>query len=413
MAKRVYIWLALRCEVSGLTRKLARCVLASLTLACATYAQVADFSERFREATEAMRQGRLDEAAAGFSAVTAAAPNFAEAHLNLGLVLEEQRKNEEAIAQFQKALALKPRLRGATLFLGIAQYRLNRLDDAVASFKKETAYYPNDANPWMWLGVAYLAKEQPDSAIEPLEKAAKLDPKNVDILYHRGRAHLLVSQKSYDKMFKADPDSWRVHQVLAQAYAESDRHEQAVAEYKLAIQKAPDQPALHEELGSEYMQSGNPDAALVEFERELQLDPNNAFALLKLAVLAIDRQDGAKAKGNIQSALRVNSNLRDADYYLGRAEMLLGNDQAAIEPLKRAIAGNSDPDIIEQAWYQLATGYRRLHRLEEAKQALVIYQKLKDESAERQRDIFERKRESQRVQGQSPDATAPPESKPR
>ncbi len=32
-----------------------------------------------------------------------------------------------------------------------------------------------------------------------------------DILYHRGRARLLVSKDSYAEMFKVDPQSWRVH----------------------------------------------------------------------------------------------------------------------------------------------------------------------------------------------------------
>ena len=104
--------------------------------------------------------------------------------------------------------------------------------------RKETNYYPADANAWMWLGVVHLAKEQPEAAAEALDKAAKLDPTNVDILYDRGRAHLLISKDSYDKMFKADPNSWRVRQVLAQADAESDRHTDAIAEYEAAIKLA-------------------------------------------------------------------------------------------------------------------------------------------------------------------------------
>jgi len=40
-------------------------------------------------------------------------------------------------------------------------------------------------------------------------------------------------------MFKAGPKSWRVHQVLAQANAEADRHTDAVAEYKLPSSSLP------------------------------------------------------------------------------------------------------------------------------------------------------------------------------
>jgi tetratricopeptide (TPR) repeat protein len=367
-----------------------------------------DSNDRFRQATEALKQGRLEDAATGFAAVVNAAPTFAEAHLNLGLVLEEQGKNEEATASLQKALKLKPKLRGANLFLGVAEYRLNHLDLAIASLKKETAYYPSSADAWMWLGVVQLASGQADQACESLDRAAKLDPDNVDILYNRGRAHLLVSKNSYEKMYKADPNTWHVHQVLAQAYAESDRHEEAIAEYQAAIRKAPNQPGLHEELGSEFLRTDKLDAAEAEFAQELKFDPNNAFALFKLGATQVERGDAEKGKGSVELALQKNPRLKNAAYYLGRAEMQLGHNEEAINALKQATNPDSDPDIVQQAWYQLAIVYRRLRRTEDAKQALAIFQRLKDESTERQHKLFEKKREAQIKDSLPPEETNPP-----
>ena len=365
-------------------------------------AQGTQVDEKFRQATEAMRGEHLDEAAEGFASVIAASPTFAEAYFNLGLVREEQGRNEEAIAQFQKALALKPRLRGANLFLGVAEYRLNQLDDAVAAFHKETAGYPSDASAWMWLGVAELAKERPENAAEALDRAYKLAPDNVDILYHRGRAHLLVSKESYDRMFKADPSSWRVHQVLAQADAEADRHEEAIAEYLAAIRLAPNQPGLREELGSEYRMAGKMEEAEAAFQREIEIDPHNPLARYKLGTLEVERGNGAKGKALIEAARQQNPGLREADYYLGRAEMELGNDAAAAEALKRAVTTGSDPEIVEQAWYQLGIVYRRTHRMQEAQQALAAFQKLKEEEAQRHLQRVEKKRSEQASESAPP-----------
>src|ERR1700730_12057894 len=97
------------------------------------FAQDEQVGKKFREATEAMRTGRLEDAAERFFSIVQTYPAFAESHLNLGLVRAEQGKNEEAIASFQKALTIKPRLRGANLFLGIAEYRLNNLDKAISA----------------------------------------------------------------------------------------------------------------------------------------------------------------------------------------------------------------------------------------------------------------------------------------
>ncbi len=356
------------------------CVCGTALQLCAQ--AVPEVSEQFRQASEAMRAGNLDDAVAGFSSVVKQIPTFAEAHFDLGLAYEELGKHNEAIVSFEKALALKPRLHGANLFLGVAHYKLNQLDAALVSIKKEGAAYPKDAGAWMWLGVVDLAKDRPEDAAVALDKAATLAPNDVDILYHRGQAHLLVSKNSYARMFAADPKSWRIHQVLAQANVEADHHTEAIAEYQEAIKLAPTQPGLHEELGSEYRNARMPQEATAAFERELVIDPHNALAKYKLGVLAVERGDGAQAKKFIETALREKSDLHHVDYILGRAEMQLGNDSVAMDFLKRATASETDPEFLQQSWYQLGIVYRRLHRMTEAQQAMVTFQKLKDEEAE-------------------------------
>lgn len=351
--------------------------------------------QKFRQATAAMREGRLDEAAKAFGSVVRDSPSFAEGFLDLGLVREEQGRNEEAIINLQKALSLKPRLRGANLFLAIAEYRLNQFDKAAAALQKETALYPSDANAWMWLGVVQLAAENPEEAVTALDKAAKLAPDSVDILYHRGRAYLLVSKNSYEKMFQIDPHSWRVHQVLAQADAEADRSEDAIAEYQAAIQLAPKQPGLHEDLGTEYWKSGKLELAEAALQQELEIDPNNVLARYKLGTLEAERGEGAKGKELIEGAVRQNPRLKDSGYYLGRAEMELGNNAAAVEAFNRAIsAPDTDLEIIQQAWYQLGVVYRRLHRIEDAQKAFATFQKLKDEETQRIQERLKKKREA-------------------
>src|SRR3989442_4149585 len=367
----------------GIAPTITFCLCVLLTATYYSSAQLSpDAADKFRQASEAMRAGNLDAAAAGFAEVVKQAPTFAEAHFNLGLVLEEQAHHTEAISSFEKALSLKPRLHGANLFLGVPHYKLNEFDQALAALKKEAAAYPKDAHAWMWVGVVSLAKDRPEEAAAALDQAAKLAPTDVDILYHRGRAHLLVSKNSYAEMFKADPKSWRVRQVIAQANAEAERHIDAIAEYEAAIKLAPRQPGLHEELGSEYRNAGKPQEAEAAFQEELEIDPYNVLARYKLGVLAVERNDGAKAKELIVEALRQKPGLRHADYNLGRAEMQIGNDTVAVEHFQLATKTETDPDVLQQSWFQLGIVYRRLHRMPEAQQAMANFQKLKDQEAE-------------------------------
>jgi tetratricopeptide (TPR) repeat protein len=369
-------------------------LLAWLLISAVAFSQSASVEERFHEATEAMRAGQLDEAGDKFVAIAKSSPTFAEVHLNLGLVREEQGRNEEAIGSLQKAISLKPRLRGANLFLAIAQYHLNQFDKAIAALQKETSYYPSDANAWMWLGVVHLAAQNPEEAVVALDKAAKLAPDNVDILYHRGRAHLLVSKNSYEKMFQVDPRSWRVHQVLAQANSEADRQEDAIAEYQAAIQLAPRQPGLHEELGTEYWKAGKLELAEAALQQELEIDQYNVLARYKLGTLAVERGEGAKSKELIEGAVRQDPSLQNSSYYLGRAEMELGNYAEAAKSFERTVSvPGVDRELVQQAWYQLGIAYRHLHRIEDAQKAFATFQRLKDEETQKQQERFKKKRE--------------------
>jgi tetratricopeptide (TPR) repeat protein len=166
------------------------------------------------------------------------------------------------------------------------------------------------------------------------------------------------------------------------------------------------QPGLHEELGSEYSIAAKPLDAEAAFQRELEIDPHNVLARYKLGGLAIAQGEGAKAKELIEAALQLKPGLRHADYNLGRAEMLLGNDAAAAQRLERATsAPGSDPEVIQQAWYQLGIVYRHLHRMQDAQKAMATFQRLKDAEAENSQKILKRLEAKQ-----NPSATQPPPS---
>ncbi len=65
-------------------------------------------------------QGKLDEAIAEFRAAIRLKPDYAEAHINLGIALQDQGKLEEAIAEYRAAIRLKPDYAEAHYNLGLA-----------------------------------------------------------------------------------------------------------------------------------------------------------------------------------------------------------------------------------------------------------------------------------------------------
>jgi tetratricopeptide (TPR) repeat protein len=365
---------------------LQRCALL-MVLAVPALAQTTPneaVNQAMQEGLAQMKQGNFTQAVAAYSQVTKLEPAFAEGYFNLGLADEKAGQFGEARTALQKALQLKPGLRGANLFLGTIAYRQNRFKDAEASLLKETRLDPRSAKAFMWLGICRLAEDNPQGAIAPLDKAYALDPSDVDILYHRGRAYLLVANASYDAMFKLDSDSVRVHQVLGEAYAQAYRNQEALNEFELTVKMAPQQPGLHEELGDQDWITGQLDKAAEAYRDELRIDPSAVSAMYKLGSLLVQGQSPAEGVKLLRSTLRLDPTLSDAHYYLGVG--LVGTDQneEATHEFQLAIAPDPSGDRAMSAYYKLSQVYRKLHRTTEAQAALKNFEQMRATVKERQ-----------------------------
>ncbi len=375
-------------------RRIIRCagnggaavVLLCLLLAAGAIAQpsVDEVQAAMRQGAQAMTAGDFGAAVAAYASVTRKMPGFAEGYFNLGLAQQQAGQLEEARTSLEKSLRLKPGLRGANLFLGIVAYRQNRFKDAEVHLLKETRIDPQSAKTFMWLGVCRLAQDDPQGAIAPLDKAYALDAKDVDILYHRGRAYLLVANASYGAMFKADPDSMRVHQVLAEADAAAHRKEDAINEFEQAIKLVPRQPGLHEELAGQYWSAGQVDKAIEAYREELAIDPHAVSAMYKLGSLLVINRDAEQGVDLLRATLREDPALADAHYYLANGLAETGRASEAIHEYELAISADPSDDRAMSANYKLAQLYRKLHKTEEAQAALANFQRLRAQSHERQ-----------------------------
>ncbi|MFZ1159841.1 MAG: tetratricopeptide repeat protein [Candidatus Sulfotelmatobacter sp.] len=343
----------------------------------------------FESGSDALRKGDAAEAVHDFQQFLRLQPSSAEGFFNLGLALQSAGQLDESLAALRKAASLQPGLHGVRLFTGIVNYKLNHLSAAHDELVNETRLEPKNSAGWMWLGVVELARDHADAAAAALDKAAALDPTNVDILYHRGRAHLLISKESYAAMFKLNPDSSRVHEVLGQADAEAYRPDDAISEFQLAIRAAPHQPGLNEELGDVCWTAGKLQEADDAYVQEIKNDTGNAIALYKLGSLRVTRDDAASGVPLLERALALDPAISDVHYYLGKGEAELGKDELAIEHFRLATNPQGTEELRMMSWYQLATLYRNLHRTQEAGDALAAFRKMKTARDQRQENKFQ------------------------
>jgi tetratricopeptide (TPR) repeat protein len=337
----------------------------------------------FEQGNDALRKGNATDAVRDFQEFLRLQPGSAEGYFNLGLALQSASRLDESLTALRKAASLQPGLHGVRLFTGIVNYKLNHLSAAHDDLVSETRLEPKNAAGWMWLGVVELAQDHAEAAAAALDKAAVLDPTNMDVLYHRARAHLLISKASYAAMFKLNPDSWRVHEVLGQADAEAFRTDDAISEFRLALRTAPHEPGLNEELGDACWTAGNLQEADDAYSEEIKVDSANAVALYKLGSLRVTRDDAAGGVPLLERALALDPTISDAHYYLGKGDAALGKDDLAIEHFRLATNPQGTEELRIMSWYQLATLYRNLHRTQEAGEALAAFRKMKTERDQR------------------------------
>lgn len=366
--------------------------------------------QSFQQGIDALRSNRPAEAVTNFEEVTRESPHFAEAYLNLGLSLSQLSRNDEAVRALEKGISIKPSMHGAHLFLAISLYKLGRNEPAASAAQEETKLFPADAQAWMWRGIIELALGRLKLAVENLDHASSLAPTNVDILYHQGRAALALSRQSYEEMFRLDPASWHVHQVLAEADVESGNDLDAIEQFKQAIAAAPPQGGLYEALGSSFWRAGKYDDAQQAYEKALKLDPNDTLTMYKLGCLRIDRSDAAGGKALLEHVLVADPSFAMTTYYLGRAETQLGQDDAAISHFQKTIHDHIDDETTKQAYFQLSRTYRRLHNLQASNEAQAQYRLLDQKSKEAIQEKLNRHRlragRDTSIPAPAPDASA-------
>jgi tetratricopeptide (TPR) repeat protein len=86
----------------------------------------------------------------------------------------------------------------------------------------------------------------------------------------------------------------------------------------------------------------------------------------------------------LRQALQEDPTLRDAHYYLGDGLLDLDRNAEAAHEYELAIAPDPTDDRAMTSFYRLSQAYRKLHKMDDAREALANYQRLKAQTQARQ-----------------------------
>ncbi len=123
-----------------------------------------------------MSEGDAREAEASFRGAIRLAPDFAEAHANLGLLLDQEGMPAEAEHHYLHSLTLNPDLGKTHMNLGGLLADQKRFEEAEAAYRRALELIPNSPAAWSNLGVLLACRKQEKEAEQSYRTAIDLDP---------------------------------------------------------------------------------------------------------------------------------------------------------------------------------------------------------------------------------------------
>jgi Flp pilus assembly protein TadD len=137
----------------------------------------------FQKGIELAKENRTDEAVKAFRKATELKTDFAEAYINLGILLFQQAMDEEAERVLVRALELKPEEPKPKEFLGKINFakakallQNDRINEALEKLKASYSYNPDYSYTSYLLGYAYHKKENREESIKYFEAFLQMEP---------------------------------------------------------------------------------------------------------------------------------------------------------------------------------------------------------------------------------------------
>ncbi len=221
--------------------------------------------QTFRRGVEAHKQGDHATAEAAYLEVVREAPGFAEAQMNLGLLLHDLNRLDAAIDRLRTAVRLDPRQPAAHYFLGMDLYLTSQFEGALSSLRKTRELAPDTPQLSYWFGLTLLALGRYQESAKELESHLLQAPADTPDA-NRALLHAYVQLSDRDSVWRrakllagtgVGAES-RAHQIAARAYLDAGQREDAVIHLKEVVRLEQSSPPAMQAL-----------AALVDTYRQL------------------------------------------------------------------------------------------------------------------------------------------------
>ena len=179
--------------------------------------------------------------------------------------------------------------------------------------------------------------------------------------------HYEQAIEEFKKAIELDPDSADAHYSLGVAYLKTGARVEALDHLREAIRLRPDWVEAHYSLARAYYDFGDYKSAATSFEEALRLKPDFFAAMLELGATYQHSGLHTKSVEVLRRAVLLQPDHIDAKTFLGRALLLSAQPQEAVEVLEQSVRLSPENAL---AYSMLGESYRSLGKFQEAQNAL-------------------------------------------
>lgn len=215
-----------------------------------------------------------------------------------------------------------------------------------------------------------------DAALRSAEQLRAVAPHSGWAGYWLSRSHDAVAEQCFLKVGTLNPDSARVHQMLAEHYSKLSDYPKAKAEFQSALRLSPDSPDLHLGLGTVLSRSSEWAQAEKELETTLELAPKSAFAHYQLGHVYVQQGQWQAAIQQLRQVPDDSTVLLSARLDLAKAESEVGQSIEAIKDLLSVATLDQDGEV----YFRLAALYRSTGDQPRAHDALATFKQRRNAS---------------------------------
>lgn len=305
------------------------------------------------EGLRAERDGRAEEACLRYRAAVADAPDYAPAHLNLGIALEGAGEVDAAIRCYETALRLEPADAYASYNLGKAYFLLGDAGRAQPLLCAALMHKPDFPEAQVVLSSVLEAQGNTAEAIAPLQAALARRPEYAGAWRNLGFLQARLQQWhdaaiSLRRAADLGDDDAETRYRLGNALVRLQAPAEAEEAYRQAVALKSDHAQAWCNLGSLLADRGQRDAAVNCMRRALAANPNLADAFVGLGNIFAGAGQLEEAAPWYRRALALDPSNVDAQVNLGGVLKDQGLWREALECYRAALALN--PEAVEARW---------------------------------------------------------------